>query len=95
MLANPIFMFLAIGLVMYFFIIRPQSKKAKEVREMLAQLKAGDEVLTTGGIIGKITGLKDDEITLLVSEGVRVRVQRSSVTGRLKAKSETSKSDNK
>jgi len=95
MLANPIFMFLAIGLVMYFFIIRPQSKKAKEMREMLSQLKAGDEVLTTGGMIGKITGLKDEEVILLVSEGVRVRIQRSAVTGRLKAKSETSKSENK
>lgn len=95
MLANPIFMFLAIGLVMYFFIIRPQSKKAKEMREMLSQLKAGDEVLTTGGIIGKITGIKDDEVTLLVSEGVRIRVQRSSVTGRLSAKAAAAKSETK
>ena len=85
-------MFLAIGLVMYFFIIRPQSKKAKEMREML---KAGDEVLTTGGIIGKITGIKEDEVTLLVSEGVRIRVQRSSVTGRLTAKAATAKSETK
>jgi preprotein translocase subunit YajC len=81
--------------VMYFLVIRPQSKKAKEMRMMLSQLKNGDQVVTTGGIIGKITGLKDDEITLLVSEGVRIRVQRSAVTGRLSTSSETPKSETK
>lgn len=81
--------------VMYFLVIRPQSKKAKEMRAMLAQLKAGDQVVTTGGIIGKITGLKDDEVTLLVSEGVRIRVQRGAISGRLKASSETPKSETK
>ena len=81
--------------VMYFLVIRPQSKKAKEMRMMLSQLKNGDQVVTTGGIIGKITGLKDDEVTLLVSEGVRIRVQRSAVTGRLSSTSESTKSETK
>ncbi len=70
--------------VMYFIVIRPQSKRAKETQKMLAELKKGDEVVTTGGIIGRISGIKDAEITLQVQEGVRIRIQRSAVTGRLK-----------
>ena len=48
---------------------------------MLAELKKGDDVVTQGGIIGKITGIKDTELTLQVQEGVRLRVLRSSITG--------------
>jgi preprotein translocase subunit YajC len=67
--------------VIYFLILRPQSKKAKEHQKMLSELKKGDDVVTQGGIIGKISGIKDNEITLQVQEGVRLRVTRSSVTG--------------
>ncbi len=73
--------------VMYFIVIRPQSKRAKETQKMLAELKKGDEVVTSGGIIGRISGIKDAEITLQVQEGVRIRIQRSAVTGRLKTTS--------
>ena len=67
--------------VFYFLMIRPQAKKAKLHQQMLGQLKKGDDIVTTGGLIGKITGIKDDEITLQVQEGVRLRVLRSAVTG--------------
>jgi preprotein translocase subunit YajC len=67
--------------VLYFLILRPQSKKAKEHQKMLAELKKGDLVVTSGGIIGTITGIKDGEVTLQVQEGVRLRVQRSAVSG--------------
>ena len=80
-LGNPMFMILAMFGIMYFLVIRPQSKKAKEHQKMLSELKKGDEVATQGGIIGKITGMKDNEVTLQLQEGVRVRVLRSSVTG--------------
>ena len=80
-LANPMFMVVAMIAIMYFLVIRPQSKKAKEHQKMLSELKKGDDVLTSGGIIGKITGMKDNEVTLQLQEGVRVRVQRSAVTG--------------
>jgi preprotein translocase subunit YajC len=73
--------------VMYFIVIRPQSKRAKETQRMLSELKKGDEVVTTGGVIGRISGIKDTEITLQVQEGVRIRIQRSAVTGRLKTTS--------
>ena len=80
-LGNPMFMILAMFGIMYFLVIRPQSKKAKEHQKMLSELKKGDDVSTQGGIIGKITGMKDTEVTLQIQEGVRVRVLRSSVTG--------------
>ena len=67
--------------VMYLLVIRPQSKRAKETQRMLSELKKGDDVATQGGIIGKITGIKDNEVTLQVQEGVRIRVLRSAVTG--------------
>lgn len=70
-----------IFVVFYVLVIRPQSKKAKELQGMLKELKKGDDVVTQGGIIGRITGLKDDEVTLQVQEGVRLRMLRSSITG--------------
>ncbi len=70
-----------IFVVFYVLVIRPQSKKAKEVQNMLKELKKGDDVVTQGGVIGRITGLKDDEVTLQVQEGVRLRMLRSSITG--------------
>jgi preprotein translocase subunit YajC len=68
--------------IFYFLVLRPQSKKAKEHQAMLAELKKGDEVVTNGGIIGKISGVADNELTLQVQEGVRIRVTRASVQGR-------------
>jgi preprotein translocase subunit YajC len=76
---------LAIFAIFYFLVLRPQSRKAKEHQRMLSELKKGDEVITQGGIIGKITGMTDGEVTLLVQEGVRLRVVRSSVQGRYTA----------
>lgn len=82
---NPIVQFVPLILifgVFYLLVIRPQAKKAKLHQQMLSELKVGDDVVTTGGLLGRITGIKDDEITLQVQEGVRVRVLRSGVTGR-------------
>jgi preprotein translocase subunit YajC len=72
---------IAIFAIFYFLVLRPQSKKAKEHQKMLSELKKGDEVVTTGGIIGKISGLTDTELVLQVQEGVRLRVTRASVQG--------------
>jgi preprotein translocase subunit YajC len=71
----------AIFAIMYFLFIRPQSRRQKELQKTLSELKKGDDVVTQGGLIGKITGLKDTELTLQLQEGVRVRILRSSVTG--------------
>jgi preprotein translocase subunit YajC len=77
----PIIPMVLIFGIFYFLIIRPNSKKQKEHQQMLTELKKGDEVVTTGGIIGKISGLTDKEITLQIQEGVRIRVTRASVQG--------------
>lgn len=63
--------------VFYFLLIRPQQRKAKDHRNMLAQLKRNDEVMTTGGVFGKILGLTDTEVTLEVAPNVRIKVGRS------------------
>jgi len=73
---------IAIFAIFYFLVLRPQSRKQKEHQRMLSELKKGEEVVTQGGIIGKITGISDGELTLQVQEGVRLRVQRSAVQGR-------------
>ncbi len=72
---------LPIGLVVlfYFFMIRPQSKRQKEHKQMINELQKGEEVLTTGGVLGKVTGLDDNFITLEVSKNVVINVQRSAV----------------
>ena len=71
---------LLIFLIMYFIIIRPQQKKAKEHKLMVEALKRGDQVLTQGGIIGKVSKIKDDnEIEVEISANTKVRIVRSTV----------------
>ncbi len=72
--------FIAIFAIMYFLIIRPQQRRMKEHREMVARLRRGDEVVTAGGIIGKVTKVDDDELRVEVAEGVRVRVVRGTIS---------------
>ena len=74
--------FLFIFVVFYFMLIRPQQKKQREQQDWLKSLKKGDEVVTTGGLIGKITGLNDAVVTLEVQEKVRLRVLRSAIAGK-------------
>jgi len=68
--------------VFYFILIRPQQKKQKEQDNWLKSLKKGDEVVTSGGVIGRISGLTDTTVTLEVQEKVRIKVLRSSVSGK-------------
>jgi preprotein translocase subunit YajC len=65
--------------VLYFVMIRPQMKKQKEHRAMIDALAKGDEVVTSGGMLGKVTKLGESHVTLEVSAGVEVQVQRSAV----------------
>lgn len=72
---------IAIFVVFYFLLIRPQQKKAKQHREMLGKVKRGDRVVTGGGLIGTITDAKDAaELQVEIAPGVRVRVLRATVT---------------
>ncbi|MBX5481836.1 MAG: preprotein translocase subunit YajC [Myxococcaceae bacterium] len=68
--------------IMYFILIRPQSKQAKQHRELLTSLKKGDDVITQAGLIGKIYAVQDKVILLEIANGVRVRVLKSSVQGK-------------
>ena len=69
-----------IFVIFYFFLIRPQQKKVKEHKLMVAALKRGDEVITSGGIIGKVERIiGDDKIDLLIAEGVTVQVVQSTI----------------
>ncbi len=69
-----------IFVVFYFLLIRPQTKRAKEHKAMVAALGSGDEVVTSGGMLGRITEVGDQFLTVEVAEGVRVKVQRHTVT---------------
>ncbi len=62
--------------VFYFLLIRPQNKRAKEQREMLSKVAAGDEVATTGGILGKVTDVGDQFLTLEIASGVSVKLEK-------------------
>ena len=66
--------------VFYFLLIRPQTKRAKEHRAMIAALEAGAEVVTNGGILGKVTDLNEQFVTLEIADGVRVKVQRQTIS---------------
>ena len=69
-----------IFVIFYFFLIRPQQKKVKEHKLMVAALKRGDEVVTSGGIVGKIERvLGDDKVDILISENVTIQVVQSTI----------------
>lgn len=66
--------------IFYFMLIRPQQKRMKDQQAMLSKLASGDEVVTSGGILGKITEVGEVFITLEIADGVRIRVQRTQIT---------------
>ena len=69
--------------ILYFLMIRPQQKKQKEQRDMLSALSAGDKVLTAGGIVGKITKVSENFITLEISTGTEIIIQKASIVSLL------------
>ncbi len=76
-------MFIIIGIffaIMYFMIIRPQQKRAKEHQNLINSLSKGDEVETTGGMLGKIAKVGDNSLQIEVSEGVVIKLQKNSIS---------------
>ena len=74
-----------IFVIFYFFLIRPQQKRAKDHLAMVAGLKRGDEVITSGGIIGTVERvMEDDRIEVLIGESTKVQIIRSTITSLLK-----------
>jgi preprotein translocase subunit YajC len=89
--SNPLLSFLpliAIVVIMYFLMLRPQAKRQKEMKLMIEKLQKGDKVLTAGGIIGTIAGIKEGEnlLILKISDDVKVEITRGAVTQVIKKK---------
>ena len=90
----------AIFLIFYFLLIRPQQRRQKQHEEMLKSIDRGDQVVTSGGLHGKVTGLTDDVLTLEIAalksgDRVRVKVQRSRVEAVVKGGSDEKQGDKK
>jgi preprotein translocase subunit YajC len=73
----PIVLMIAI---FYFLLIRPQQRKQKEHRQMLDSVRKGDRIITTGGILGVVTGVRDDRVTVKIADNVRVHVLKSAIS---------------
>jgi preprotein translocase subunit YajC len=85
--------FVLIFVIMYFLILRPQQKRAKSHQEMVKNLRRGDTLITSGGLVGKVTKVvDDDQVEIEIADGVRVRQVRSMVAD-VRAKTEPVKDD--
>ena len=78
--AMPFIMMAVFVVIFYFLLIRPQQKKQKEHQAMLSKIGEGDEVVTAGGILGRVVTVGDQFLTLEIADGVRIKVQRFQVT---------------
>jgi preprotein translocase subunit YajC len=89
--------FALIFVIMYFLILRPQQRKAKEHSDLVKNVRRGDTVVTSGGLVGKVTKVVDDEqIEIEVADGVRIRQMRQMISGvRTKGEPAKEKSDTK
>ncbi|HTY51254.1 MAG TPA: preprotein translocase subunit YajC [Steroidobacteraceae bacterium] len=76
----PLLMIVVMFGALYFLMIRPQQKKMKDHQNLIARLAAGDEVVTSGGLLGRVTEVGDAFVTIEVADGVRVKVQKVQVT---------------
>lgn len=85
------FPLILVFLIFYLLLIRPQQKKVKEHREMLEKLKKNDDVMTSGGIYGKVVALSDNVVTLEVAPNVRIRVHRPQISALIKGEKVSAK----
>jgi preprotein translocase subunit YajC len=76
----PMLVMVVFIVIFYFLLMRPQQKKTKEHQQLVSKLAVGDEVVTTGGVLGKITDVGDSFVTLEVADGVRIKVQKFQVS---------------
>ncbi len=78
----------ALFFVFYFFIIRPQTKRQKEIQKKVEAMKKGDKIVTSGGLIGQLTNIDEETVLLEVDNGVKIRFQKSAITDVNPGKSE-------
>jgi len=76
---SMLIMMALVFVVMYFFMIRPQSKRQKEIKKQREAMKAGDSVVTSGGIYGKVKDIKETTVIIEIADNVRIKVDKSSV----------------
>lgn len=76
---SGLIMMLLIFVVFYFFMIRPQSKRQKEIKKQRDAMKPGDKVVTSGGIYGKVKDIKENAVVIEIAENVRIKVDKNSV----------------
>lgn len=82
-LLNTLMMVAIFGLFIYFLLWRPQSKRLRDHRNLMSAIKEGDEIITSGGVLGKVDKVGDSIIDLIVSEGTKIKIQKSAVVGTL------------
>ena len=93
---GTLFPLIAVFIIFYFIVLRPQQQRMKSLATMVANVRRGDTVVTNGGLVGKVTKVMDDnnEVQVEIAEGVRVRVIKSSIAD-VRAKGEPASSDSK
>lgn len=88
---GQVFLFGSIILIMYFFMIRPQQKKQKETRKFIDEIKKGEDVVTIGGLHGKVYSVEGDTVLLELDRGFKVKVEKSAISLDFSRKSNPSK----
>jgi preprotein translocase subunit YajC len=82
-ISNPLFMFIPIGLIFYFLVMRPQQQRAKQHRMAIDNLRRGDTVVTAGGVVGRVSKAptkEDQEVTVEIADNVQIKVIKSTLT---------------
>jgi preprotein translocase subunit YajC len=82
-------MMVAIFAIMYFFMIRPQNKKQKEIMNFRKNLEVGQEVISAGGIYGKVKAIEDNVVVLEIASGVKIRIDKNSIYANAAASQQT------
>ncbi|MDF2158898.1 preprotein translocase subunit YajC [Algoriphagus sp. CAU 1675] len=77
---GQVFLFGSIILIMYFFMIRPQQKKQKETKKFIDEIKKGEDVVTIGGLHGKVSAVEGDTVILELDRGFKVKVEKSAIS---------------
>lgn len=77
---GQVFLFGSIILIMYFFMIRPQQKKQKETKKFIDEIKKGEDVVTIGGLHGKVSSVEGDTVILELDRGFKVKVEKSAIS---------------
>ncbi len=77
---GQVFLFGSIILIMYFFMIRPQQKKQKETKKFIEEIKKGDQIVTIGGLHGKVSTVDGDVVTVELDRGLKVKIEKSAIS---------------